>query len=171
MGHIIDGQYDIQSLHICVEYGEQAKTGSGKKSLILKDCFLFFFFLSIIDFFLSIFLMFYLVFYGQEIFVISKMSLLAARSTPSFRSLGTGEFIFGSKAARHLCLVLWIRISKAASAPPYAFMAYMGTNLPFIVRGCSFIMFMFSILWWNQYLMNPWEKVFFYTRSFLLNGG
>ena len=102
VGHTIDEQYDIQSLPICVECGEQAKTGSGKKSIILNDCFLFSSFLSFIDFSLSIFL----VLYGQEIFVISKMSILAAGSTQSFRSLGTGEFIFGSKAARHLCLVL-----------------------------------------------------------------
>ena len=139
MGHIIDGQYDIQSLPICVECGEQAKTGSGKMSIILNDCFLFFFFLSFIDFSLSIFLMFYLVFNGQEIFVISKMPILAAGSTPSFRFLGTGEFIFGSEAAGHLCLVLRIRISRAALLlNPYAFMACMGTNLPFTVRGAHF---------------------------------
>jgi len=85
MGHIRDGQYDIQSLPICVECGEQAKTGSGKKSIILNDCFLFSSFLSFIDFFsLSIFL----VFYGQEILVISKMSILAAGSTQSFHFFG-----------------------------------------------------------------------------------
>ena len=84
VGHIIDGQCDIQSIPICVEYGEQAKTGSGKKSIILNDCFLFSSFLSFINFSLSIFL----VFYGQEIFVISKMSILAAGSTQSFHFFG-----------------------------------------------------------------------------------
>jgi hypothetical protein len=32
VGYIMDGQYDVQSLPICVKFGEQAKTGSGKKS-------------------------------------------------------------------------------------------------------------------------------------------
>jgi hypothetical protein len=50
--------------------------------------------------------MFYLVFYGQDVFVISKMSILAAGSMLSFFSLGTGESLFVSKAAGHLHLVL-----------------------------------------------------------------
>jgi len=59
VGYVKDGQCDIRILPICVEYGEHTKTGSGKKSIILKDCFRFFFFLSFIDFFLYIFLMFF----------------------------------------------------------------------------------------------------------------
>jgi hypothetical protein len=31
VGQIIDGQYDIQSLPICVEFGEEAETESGKE--------------------------------------------------------------------------------------------------------------------------------------------
>jgi hypothetical protein len=42
--------------------------------------------------------MFYLVFYGQEIFIISKMSILAAGSMPSFLSLGTSSSSVGATA-------------------------------------------------------------------------
>lgn len=121
-------------------------------------------FLSFIDFFLSIFLMFYLVFYGQEIFVILKISILSAGSTPSFFSLGTGESIFGSKAARHLCPALFIRISRAVPLLPICIHGMNGNKFALHCYGFTFFMFIFSILQCNQYLMKPCG-FFFYTRT------
>jgi len=55
--------------------------------------------------------------------ITNSLHLLTPSTWRSFSisslSLGTGESIFGSKAAGCLCLVLWIRISRAISLLPH----------------------------------------------------
>jgi hypothetical protein len=117
VGHILDRRYDIHSLPICVECEEQAQTGSGKKSVILNNCFLFF--LSFICWLLSFHIfddLFGIV--QTRYFCHLKMSILAAGSMLSFCSVGTGESVFGSKAAGHFHLVLWLRICRAVPPLP-----------------------------------------------------
>jgi hypothetical protein len=68
--------------------------------------------------------------------------------------LGTGESIFGSKAAGRLCLVLWIRISRAVPLLPHMHSWHAWRQiLPFAVMhahfSCSCFPFYSEIsIWW-----------------------